>query len=160
MTPSSRTRRGIVILVVLSLLVLFVLLVATYAVLAGRYRRAAASYAVQELLGVPPQQDLESAMYQVLRDTNQPGSAVRFHSILRDSYGEDGFRGKLADSSVLKQMNESLPVAATPVPTGAVALSNGQFLDLVADPAAQALRDTDGRPYTLSTTPGSTTAVS
>lgn len=154
MTPASRTRRGIVILVVLSLLVLFVLLVGTYAVVAGRYRRAAASYAVQELLGVPPQQDLESAMYQVLRDTRQPGSAVRFHSLLRDSYGEDGFRGKLADSSMLRQVNENLPVAGALVPTGAVTLSNGQFLDLVADPAAQAWRDTDGRPFTPCPTAG------
>ncbi len=103
---------------------------------------------------MPPQQDLESAMYQVLRDTNQRGSVVRLHSLLRDSYGEDGFRGRLADSSVLKNLNESLPVAGTPVPTGAVTLSGGQFVDLAVDPAAQALRDADGRPCTLSTMSG------
>ena len=30
---------------------------------------------------------------QVLRDTNNPQSVVRYHSLLRDMYGSEGFEG-------------------------------------------------------------------
>jgi hypothetical protein len=93
MVRRNKRRRGVVILVVLSLLVLFTLLVVTYAIVSGQYRRAAEAFARQELLGVQPQKDLDRAFYQILRDTPQRTSAVRYHSLLRDYYGEDGFAG-------------------------------------------------------------------
>jgi hypothetical protein len=108
MARKLKRRRGVVILVVLSLLVLFTLLVVTYAIVSGQYRRAAEAFARQELLGVQPQKDLDRAFYQVLRDTQQSGSAARFHSLLRDLYGEDGFSGTLTNAVALPATGDQL----------------------------------------------------
>jgi hypothetical protein len=148
------SRRGFVLLIVLSLLILSLVLVVTFFVVASQYRRAAVSSARKGQLGSPPRRQLNSALYQVLRDTRSRGSAVRFHSLLRDAYGEDGYRGRLAASQVLMQVNEQSPTAGTPLPTGASKLSNGQFIDLAIDTSSQTLASTDGQPYTMSALPG------
>jgi len=97
-----------VILVVLSLLVLFVLLAVTFAIVAGQYRRASEVYARKELLGQSPKKQLDTAMYQLLRDTTRPGSVLRYHSLLRDMYGggDDGFRGSIASASMVNQTGD------------------------------------------------------
>jgi hypothetical protein len=89
MIRKPQSRRGVVILVVLSLLVLFVLLVVTYAIIAGQYRRAAQSYARKEWLGEDPQKIADRVMYALVRepDVNQTWSSLRGHSLLRDVYG-------------------------------------------------------------------------
>lgn len=91
-------RRGIVILVVLSLLVLFVLLAVTFAIVAGQYRLAAESHSREEQLGDPPRRVLDRAFYQVVRDTNLTTSPFRGHSFLRDLYGTS-FRGTIINVS-------------------------------------------------------------
>ncbi len=101
MIRQPQSRRGVVILVVLSLLVLFVLLVVTFAILAGQYRRAAQATARQEWLGVDAAKDLDKAFYQLLRDTGTFGSAIRGHSLLRDIYGETGFHGNIFSANTL-----------------------------------------------------------
>lgn len=101
MVHRTERRRGVVILVVLSLLVLFVLLAVTFAIVAGQYNRAATAQARVELLGDPPQKQLDGALYQLLRDTYVPGSVIHGHSLLRDMYGEDGFYGKTVSASLL-----------------------------------------------------------
>jgi hypothetical protein len=143
-----------VLLIVVSMLTLLVVLAVTYVLVASRFRRAAESHARQADHGVSPREHLNAAMYQVLRDTRQRGSAVRFHSLLRDLYGEDGFRGRLASGSLLKQLNESPPAVSAPLPTGAALLSQGQFVDLQVDLSAQTPVSTDGRPYSVSPTSG------
>ena len=147
------SRRGFVLLIVLSLLILSLVIVITFFIVASQFRRAAASSARNGKPASPPRKQLNSAMFQLLRDTRSRGSAVRFHSLLRDAYGEDGCRGRLASSQVLKQVNEQFPIAGTTLPTGASKLSNGQFIDLVIDTASQTLASNDGRPHTLSELP-------
>ena len=88
-------RRGILLLVVLSLLVLFLLVGTSYVVSSNHYRRA------NKTLGKPyepaksPLQHtdlLEEVVNQLVRDTTNQYSALRYHSLLRDLYGEDGFQ--------------------------------------------------------------------
>ena len=44
-------------------------------------------------LGNYATKQLDRALLQVLRDTDNPHSVVRYHSLLRDLYGTDGFQG-------------------------------------------------------------------
>ncbi len=157
MTRPHKRRRGIVILVVLSLLVLFVLLAVTFALVAGMHRRTMEAYSRQDLLGVSPQKDLDRAMYQILRDTTIRASAARYQSLLRDYYGGDGFSGSFSNvkiptspvtppDSLQKIVNQVIPAASPPYPpptTGAQRMSGGQFIDLVVDVD----RDEDGNGF-------------
>jgi hypothetical protein len=132
MIRQPQSRRGVVILVVLSLLVLFVLLVVTFAIVAGQYRRTAQAFARQELLRLDPQKDLDRAFYEILRDTTVRSSSVRFHSLLRDYYGGDGFRGVLRSGADLQSVNTTGPSASyPPAATNAYNYSGKQFMDLV-----------------------------
>lgn len=99
MTRRHKSRRGVVILIVLSLLVLFVLLAVTFAIVAGQYRRAAEAQSRQEWLGVPAEKQLDSAVYQVVRDSPLLGSAIRCHGLLTDLYGTEGFAGSITSAA-------------------------------------------------------------
>ncbi len=144
MLSHPRSRRGVVILVVLSLLVLFVLLVVTFAIVAGQYRRTSLAYARQEVLGPQPHKDLDRAFYQLLRDTRSQGSSLRFHSLLRDYYGGDGFSGQLRPSATLQSVNTT---NSPPSSTNTYQFSGGQLMDLVVeiDPSnGKVITSTDG----------------
>ncbi len=83
MVRRPQPRRGVVILIVLSLLVLFVLLVVTFAIVAGQYRRAAQAVGRREWLGEDPQKTADRVMYALVRepDLNQTGSPFRGHAL-------------------------------------------------------------------------------
>jgi len=88
MIRRNKRRRGIVILVVLSLLVLFVLLAVSFAIVAGQYRRAAEAYARAERRGDSPDVVADRVMYELVRGTDTEGSPFRGNSLLRDMYGD------------------------------------------------------------------------
>ena len=94
-------RRGVVLLVVLSLLVLFVVVAVTYAVVAGHFRRAAVASSRFEQLGDDPHRFVDRAMYQLLRDTPLPSSMMG-HSLLHDLYGPKGVRGVVNSDAVFE----------------------------------------------------------
>ncbi len=94
MVCRTQRRRGVVILVVLSLLVLFVLLAVTYAIVAGQYDRAARSHARQELFGEDPARLADRMMYDLVRGTNRVTSPLRGHDLLQDKYGQS-FRAEI-----------------------------------------------------------------
>jgi len=147
-----KRRRGIVILVVLSLLVLFVLLAVTFAIVAGQYQRAAVAYSQQELLGVDGAKDLDKGFYIFLRDTPNPGSVARFHSPLRDIYGEDGFTGALVAGNWLTLFNRIQSPQNNPnnYPK-TFDRSGGQCIDLAVNAIGGS---TDGNSYTFSQVAG------
>lgn len=89
---TARPRKGVLLLVVLSLLVLFVLAGMTFMVVAGQYRRVSIPMLQDERTGDPPKQQLETAMYELLRDTNNPNSALAGHSLFLDKYGRGGIK--------------------------------------------------------------------
>ncbi|MEM8866224.1 MAG: hypothetical protein AAGF31_11830, partial [Planctomycetota bacterium] len=87
------SRRGVLLLVVLSMLVLFLLVGTTFVVTTASYRTGSKAVERSNETSLQAGDRLERALLQVLRDTNNPHSAIRFHSLLRDTYGTDGFVG-------------------------------------------------------------------
>jgi len=108
-----RKQRGVVLLVVVSMLVLFVLIGVTYAIVASQYRRGARIVSRTKQLGVDPEQQLDSALYQVLRDTRSSSSALRGHSLLRDMYG-GSIRGKILGALTRTDADPFLQIQANP----------------------------------------------
>ncbi len=94
MASTRRPRRGVVLLLVLSLLVLFVLLGMTFLIGATRYRHGAESFSQNDLHGDPPDKIADIAMMSLLREPQSPYSSLAGHSLLQDLYGNsDGVAG-------------------------------------------------------------------
>ena len=87
----QRHRRGVLLLVVLSMLVLFMMIGTAFLMTSDMYRKGSKAAAKEGRVGNPPRELLDRALYQLLRDTNNQFSVVRYHSLLRDMYGTDGF---------------------------------------------------------------------
>ncbi|MCA9172323.1 MAG: hypothetical protein KDB23_31880, partial [Planctomycetales bacterium] len=94
MVRSRKPRRGVLLLIVLSLLVLFVLIGITFIVVAGMYTRAAQANARHELKGDSPLRELDDAALQLLRGNEDFNQVMFRHSLLHDLYGSDGFTGE------------------------------------------------------------------
>lgn len=88
-------RRGVLLLVVLSMLVLFLLLGTTFLLTSGQYRTAAKIVEKSHRTTFQPADLLERALMQLVRDTNNATSSIRYHSLLRDLYGAEGFAGRV-----------------------------------------------------------------
>ncbi len=99
LSQKKKPRRGILLLVVLSLLVLFVLIGLTFMVSARHFRDAALSAARIDRSGDAPKQMSDMAIMQILRGTTDVSSAVYGHSLLNDIYGQDGFVGEIPPPS-------------------------------------------------------------
>ncbi|HYO24362.1 MAG TPA: hypothetical protein VEQ85_05375, partial [Lacipirellulaceae bacterium] len=87
------------LLVVLSLLVLF-LMVGTAFIIAAKQSEKAAKIATQSSLqdanAAARGNILDEVILQIVRDTDNPNSALRSHSLLADLYGNDGFSATAA----------------------------------------------------------------
>jgi hypothetical protein len=113
------TRRGVLLLVVLSLLLLFSMIAVTFVLVAGRYNDTT-RYAVKvEQTGDDPRQLLDEVLGQCLRGTTNPNSVLRGHSLLEDMYGNDGIIvGVAGTPTAMPVGNEQiLDVSFTPDPT-------------------------------------------
>ncbi len=91
MAKRNRSRRGVLLLVVLSLLVMFVLAGMTFMLVAGVYRKSAAAYATVERTGDQPQNLADRGLDEILRGSLNNESSIGPHSLLEDAYGRDGF---------------------------------------------------------------------
>ncbi|MFO0902662.1 MAG: hypothetical protein U0939_06660 [Pirellulales bacterium] len=117
-------RRGVVLLIVLSLIILFTLIAVTYAIVAGQYKMHNRAFAKIQQVGDPPRKDLDMAMYQLLRDTTVR-SSLNSHSLLRDLYGADQVRGRVtATSSVAGGQFIDLTVASV---SGTFSIQSGHY---------------------------------
>ena len=86
-------RRGILLLVVLSMLTLFLLIGTAFIVSANHYRQINKIQSrITEVSNSSIDQGtlLDEVINQLIRDTNNQNSTLRFHSLLRDMYGNDG----------------------------------------------------------------------
>lgn len=94
MLRRARQKRGIVLLVVISLLTLFILLGVTYTLVATQYRDAARHESYRDLYRDNPETEMELVLGQLLY-----GSLVRTsllgHDLLGDMYGNDGVAAKV-----------------------------------------------------------------
>ncbi len=118
---TSSPRRGVLLLVVLSLLMLFSLIAVTFVLVAGRHYDAT-RYAIRnEQVGDDPRQLLDEVFAQCIRGTNNPHSVIGPHSLLEDMYGNDGI--------IYRQ------VSVTPTALGvAPVAASTQLLDLTFTP--------------------------
>jgi len=90
---SAARRRGIVLVLVLGMLGLMALIGVTFATFAGQSLKSGRNFS-QGLARPQPEALMDYALAQLINDTNNPLSAIRGHSLLRDMYGNDSvFRG-------------------------------------------------------------------
>src|SRR6185436_5120217 len=94
------SRRGVLLLVVLSMLVLFMLIGTAYLMTSNQSQKAAKGAAKGDRLGNYATRLLDRAMLQILRDSDNEFSAIRYHSLLRDLYGTDGFQAAIFNPTV------------------------------------------------------------
>ena len=135
---SRRHRRGVLLLVVLSLLVLFMLLGTAFLMTSSQYKSGAASSAKLNRVGTFPTKSLDRALMQVVRDTDNPYSVVRYHSLLRDMYGADGFEGTVYspvstasfNPTVADQQVTRFAAATTGTPAQQLGPTQGQLIDI------------------------------
>ncbi len=124
-------RRGVLLLVVLSLLTLFLLVGTAFLVVSSQYRSGAKVVEKKSRSSLQPGDLTDRAVRQLLRDTGNPYSVIRYHSLLRDMYGTDGF---VANVFVPNALGAATPryAGAAPASTGAAALgrTNGQIIEL------------------------------
>lgn len=132
-------RRGVLLMVVLSMLALFLLLGTAFLVSSQFYADTAKEASKLNRTNNNPADLLERAMLQVVRDTNNQNSAIRYHSLLRDVYGNDGFIGRVYDQNLAVPVtatasNYALPNYSGDNGAGTYGPTAGQFIDLyVAD---------------------------
>jgi hypothetical protein len=87
-------KRGIVLLVVVSLLAMFILMGVAFAIVAMHYKNTAERVPQVERYGDPPQRESELILDQILFGTNGR-SSLRYHDLLGDLYGGDSVTGAL-----------------------------------------------------------------
>ena len=98
-STSLARRRGIVLVVVLGMLGLMALIGVTFATFAGQSLIASRNFG-QGVARPQPEALMDYALAQLINDTNNPTSALRGHSLLRDMYGNDSvFRGSSPSSN-------------------------------------------------------------
>lgn len=83
-----KRQRGIILLMVVSLLALFLLMGVTFAILAIQYKTAADTQAGKDRYGDPMVPETDLGLTVVLSDS-MGRSSLRGHSLLRDLYGTD-----------------------------------------------------------------------
>ncbi len=88
--PGRHERRGVLLLVVLSMLVLFAVVGVTFALVSSQFRRASLALPRIDRYTVSFRDQLDDAAKQVFRGSNDPLSALTIHSLLEDMYGSDG----------------------------------------------------------------------
>ena len=86
-----RPRRGIVLLIVISLLVLFMLILVTFAVVSGSYRDASQAFAYRKALLVKFDENtavMDEVLNMLLAEPASQTSSLWGHGLLTDLYGE------------------------------------------------------------------------
>ncbi len=134
-SPSSRPQ-GHCAVAVVSLLTLFVLIGVTYAVVASVYRDTAKIQAGRQLVGDPPEREIENVLYVLLRDSLVKGP-FQYHSLLYDLYGDDGSKEVLAADAVEENGGQVWKLQLTTRPIAATAAT--------VRPRAQRFRTTTTR---------------
>ena len=111
---SSKKQRGVILLMVVSLLALFVLIGVTYAILANNYTRGTELPIRLNEYGDLPEKEFDLVLGQLLYDTFAR-SALRNCSLLGDLYGGDLVNDTSADFDFTNNVMSSYPADNTDV---------------------------------------------
>ncbi len=125
---SRARRRGVVLILILGMLSLMALIGVTFATFAGQSLVNSRNFAA----GVNwpgSEQLMDYALSQLINDTNNPLSAIRGHSLLRDMYGNDSVMGRRFDAPGATGSASSTGGLITSLPgIGALTLSNPSLI--------------------------------
>ncbi len=101
MARRQKPHRGVVLLVVLTLLTLLIVVGLTFTLLSGQFRRAAEAGARNDRYDANAAETADNAVYQLLRDTdrNTTRSSLWGHSLLGDLWGNDGVSGTVVTTA-------------------------------------------------------------
>ncbi len=148
--PAPRSsRRGVLLLVVLSMLVLFMLIGTTFLMTSNSERVAAKHSGRAGRLGNTPSKLLDRALMQLLRDTENPASVMRDHGLLRDLYGTDGLQGIIYSPPANQAFDPARPAqqvtrfsaAVAGTPAQQLGPTQGQLIDIYVRALAHGLDD-------------------
>ncbi|MCI0331954.1 MAG: hypothetical protein L0228_01860 [Planctomycetes bacterium] len=120
-------RRGVLLLVVLSMLVLFMLIGTAFLMTSNQARTSAKYNARGDRLGNRADELLDRGLMQIVRDTENPSSVIGKHSLLRDFYGTDGFEAVVASATYARQIGDNTTLGA----------AQGQLIDVYVVPIAR-----------------------
>ncbi len=115
-------RRGVLLLVVLSVLVLFMLVGTAFLITSKQTKINADLMSQVDRTGNNPTQLGGRAVLQVIGDTENTNSVIRGQSLLRDLYGGDGFEAVVDHA-------EYAGASVVPGPNG-TGVTLGQFIDI------------------------------
>ncbi|HBO43802.1 MAG TPA: hypothetical protein DD670_07700, partial [Planctomycetaceae bacterium] len=93
------SRRGVLLLIVLSLLAMFALIGLTFVILTNHARRSAETAGRAEQYVKGPEDKAEMVLMQCIRGTKNPASVLRNHGLLEDLYGADVVAGTITGAS-------------------------------------------------------------
>ncbi len=93
MKQSRKNRRGVILLISLSLLILFLLIGITYVLSSGQFKQAAKTAARVEQYDDIPKDTLNKVILEIIRGSNNPRSSIAAHSILEGGYGDYAAKG-------------------------------------------------------------------
>ncbi len=96
---ARRKRKGVILLVVLSILVLFVLMTVTFVLVATKELGATKEVIRNERSGDSPKDVLDAIALTLFRDTNDMHSPFRSCSLLEGIYGASSFRGTIGSAA-------------------------------------------------------------
>jgi hypothetical protein len=93
-----RRRRGVVLIIVLSLLAMFALMAVTFVLVSSQSLRSAKTMQRVDQVFDPPQQILHQAALQVIRGPGKAytQSVIRAHSLLEGMYGNESYQGTIS----------------------------------------------------------------
>lgn len=120
------TQRGVVLLIVVSLLALFILLGVTFTLSVSQYYHASRLEQKDQQYGDLPETEMDLVLGQILYDS-AARTVLQYHSLLRDLYGNDLVQGRVELAAGTGAGNIPLgylnPVNTNPTPGG----PTGQF---------------------------------
>lgn len=121
-----REKRGVVLLVVVSILTLFLMIGVTYVLVAGNYHTTSKGGLRAKAYGDESEREIEEVMTQILVGTPQfggtgPRSVLTGHSLLMDLYGNDSIAGTIRNiqappNGQIVYFTANLPVPLQPIP--------------------------------------------
>jgi hypothetical protein len=136
----NKRKRGIILLMVVSLLALFLLMGVTFAMLAIQYKVAADTHASIGRYGDEPGNELDLGLDIVLFDS-VGRSALRGHSLLRDMYGTDYVQTTVASAPAFVVSGQFLRFSINTTPTAGTLVNipgfyNARVITFITGPAA------------------------
>lgn len=143
MIRTTQIRAGITLLFVISLIVLFLLMGATFVAIAGNFLRTSSARAFIEVRGDSSQTMLRRAFMDLARGTTNPNSVLnaavpdplqaKDHSILADMYAP-GFSGNVTDASFdVNSGNQLIRLELDNAPSNVVGEYGGRVLTFVSN---------------------------